>query len=137
MRSLASVPLPVQIVCRNQRLSYVNEFVLQAIDINMLASLLFSPPITSGINYLEISQMFAAKVKSAIKLNLLGGFMIVWSHGSAYSVVCCLVLRVVNSVVHSSFQTCCPSQLMMVEVDDGLTVTTKDGDGMLQLLLIA
>ena len=46
---------------------------------------------------------------TAIKLNLLGGFMIVWSHDSAYLVVCCLVLRVVNLFVHSSFQTCCPS----------------------------
>jgi hypothetical protein len=46
---------------------------------------------------------------TAIKLNLLGGFMIVWSHDSAYLVVCCLVLRVVNSFAHSSFQTCCPS----------------------------
>jgi len=55
--------------------------------------------------------------------------MIVWSHDSAYLVVCCLVLRVVNSVVHSSFQTCCPSQLMMIQADDRLTVTTKDGNG--------
>ena len=37
------VPLPVQIVCRNQQLSYVNEFKLQTIDINM--------PISLRINY--------------------------------------------------------------------------------------
>ena len=82
--------------------------------------------------------------QTAIKLNLLGGF-----HDRLeprFSIFGCLLSCVAGHELGCSLviPNCCPSQLMMIEVDDGSTVTTKDGNGeaglncwgVLRLLLI-
>jgi hypothetical protein len=86
-----------------------------------------------------------SRLKSAIKSNLLGGFHDLLE--PQFSIFGCLLSCVVGCELGCSLviPNCCPSQLMMIKVDDGSTVTTKDGNnhdvlnfwGVLQLLLIA